>query len=357
MGSKPEKGRSLIDVFCASCGAPAYFDIPGQYYNCAYCGSRTGIREALDLKQEFRSLNRERISKKADEFELFQSNCTGCGARVLFMENEASAVCGFCGRKLIRSDYLSRDDFPELIIPFRLTPEEAKNRLETWCVENSRKKEARLLKKKIGDLEGFYLPFVLVKGPCSCSVRRNGASRVYNCRSYLDHMFVATSKNVNNLVVNGTEPYNLDELRPFDFSFVAGHRLRVSDLDSDGEKKRISEELSAEYGDFACRTMETAETSVDPSIGGLMTMSVVLPAYYLRAGNVFAAVNGQTGRVAVEEQRVRKTLPWRVKPVFWSLLMAAVCFLAVYFFSKELEPALFVSGGLLSFFLIVFYSA
>ena len=50
--------------------------------------------------------------------------------------------CAFCGRALVRKDYLASDELPELIIPFRLTPDEAKELLLAWCNRNAGKREA-----------------------------------------------------------------------------------------------------------------------------------------------------------------------------------------------------------------------
>ena len=110
-----------LNLYCASCGAPARFDIAGQVYRCAYCGGETGIREPLAEKQGFRRAHRERLQAERQAFPLETARCTGCGAQVVFPEGEALTHCAFCGRSLVRRAYLGVEGFPEILIPFQIT--------------------------------------------------------------------------------------------------------------------------------------------------------------------------------------------------------------------------------------------
>ena len=122
-----------INIYCSSCGAPAKFDIAGQVYRCAYCGGRTGIREPLAEKQGFRQAHREKLAQKRGDFPLQEARCTGCGAQVIFPEGEMLTGCAFCGRSLARQEYLGVEGFPEILIPFRVTEDQARANLLQWC--------------------------------------------------------------------------------------------------------------------------------------------------------------------------------------------------------------------------------
>ena len=112
---------TIADVRCPSCGAPAFIDILKQQYCCSYCGGQVGISEALAQKRGFRSIQQERIRQSARTRRLLRSSCSGCGSELIFEENDAMSNCSFCGRSLVRKDYLLSEDLPELIIPFRLS--------------------------------------------------------------------------------------------------------------------------------------------------------------------------------------------------------------------------------------------
>ena len=72
--------------------------------------------------------------------------------------------CAFCGNALIRKEYLSSEDLPEMIIPFRITEEEAKECLDAWCRKNRGKPEAKALlrKKDIRKMVVIYRKNVII---------------------------------------------------------------------------------------------------------------------------------------------------------------------------------------------------
>ena len=79
----------ITDIHCPQCGAPADFDIVKQIYVCGHCGGTVGITEAQKEKQGFRSLQQEKLKNSAKKYRLFRTSCSGCGAEVVFEENEA----------------------------------------------------------------------------------------------------------------------------------------------------------------------------------------------------------------------------------------------------------------------------
>ena len=164
--------KKITEIYCPSCGAPAKFDIIRQEYVCGYCGGQVGIKDALQEKQGFRQIHKDKMNDSLKSYRLMQANCSGCEATLVFEENEALSSCAFCGRALVRSEYLNAKNMPECIIPFRITESEAKDLLTKWCDENRGKAESGKLKSLIPELKGFYLPYELVRGPVSMTVSR-----------------------------------------------------------------------------------------------------------------------------------------------------------------------------------------
>lgn len=346
-----------INIYCSSCGAPAKFDIAKQTYLCSHCGANTGIDEALEEKRGFRMIHRESMERGQGNFPTVTCSCDGCGATVVFPENEALTNCAFCGRSLSRGEYLKIEDFPEVLIPFRITEEEARTRLLDWCSKNSRRREARDVKNHADELKGFYLPYELVKGPVNCSIDREATLRKYNCRGFLEGSFINTSSNLDNLVLDGTEPYDTNELREFGFSYLAGQRVKIRDLNSEETLARVRDEIASDYEPYISKVMETRAVTIKPDTGGMMRLSAVLPAYYLRAGQTLAAVNGQTGKVAVREIKERYMLPWQLRPLGWTVAISALIFAVMTLFRAEMFARLYVSGIMAVFLLIVLFAA
>lgn len=345
-----------INIHCASCGAPAHFDIARQTYLCQYCGSQTGIQEALAQKRGFRKLHRQRMREKKRDYPLVSCSCTGCGAEVVFPENEALASCSFCGRALARKEYLGVQGFPEILIPFKVTQDEARSRLLAWCDDNRHRPEANDLRAHAGDLLGFYLPYELVKGPTTCIVRGK-ASRLYHCRGFLEGSFVNTSGQLDNLLLDGMEPYDLEGIKEFDFSYLAGQRVKMRDTNDKETASRVAEEIASDYEPYVAKVMETHDVHVEPNTDSLLQMATVLPAYYVRAGSTIAAVNGQTGKVAVREAKDRFLLPWWPLPILWTAVFCAVIYGAMRLFGAENGTSLVTTGAMALFLLITLFTA
>ncbi|MBQ9887534.1 MAG: hypothetical protein IJM37_11865 [Lachnospiraceae bacterium] len=352
-----QKNYSPLEIYCSTCGAPARFDIEKQTYLCAHCGAKTGIGEPLAEKQGFRRLHTERMKEEKRNYPLVSCACKSCGATIVFEKNEALTDCAFCGHSLVRQEYISVEDFPEILIPFKITQDEAKERLLDWCQKHGGRREAKDIKKHIDKISGCYLPFELVKGPVDCKTGREDGTRKYNCRGFVEGSFINTSKQLNNLLLNGTEPYDLNELKEFEFSYLAGQRVKIRDINDADAANRIRGEIAADYEPFIARTMETHAVNITPDVSNMLEMSAVLPAYYLRAGDTLAAVNGQTGKTAVREAKDRFLLPWWLRPIGWTAVVCALIFGIMKLFGADNMMCAYICGIMAVFLLMVLFTA
>ena len=351
----------LYDIHCPSCGAPAYYDIKAHIYNCRYCGGKVKIDRAIADHKGFRELQKRRMNKDLKNFSFQKAECTGCGAKLVFDEGNALANCTFCGRSLVRKAFVNADTIPELIIPFTITPEEAKDFLISWCKENSGKREAKALLKKADDLQGCYLPYELVRGPVNCKVSRIENGRVYECGGFVDQVFINCSKMLDNELLDGMEPYDLDEITEFDFSLVAGHQVKVGDISDEALSYRIAGEVGASYRPVIQKTLETKAVYVNADPSGVLEMPVLLPVYYLAFDGYMAAVNGQTGKVSVRAVKESHyiILPWWLKAIKWAIISICGIMLGMFLCGAENDLVLEVGvlvGPILLIVLLVAYS-
>ncbi len=354
--TKPGK---LYDIHCPSCGAPAYYDIRKKMYNCSYCGNQVGIDMAQIEHKGFREISHKKMRTSLKKFELQKAVCTGCGAKLVFETGEAVANCGFCGRSLVRKNFVDANTIPELIVPFAITNDEAKNILADWCSKNRRKKEARVITERLADLRGFYLPYELVRGPVKCSVFRIDGGSMYDCRGFVDQVFVNCSENLDNQLLDAMEPYNLDELKEFDFSYIAGHQVKTSDISGDELIKRVNIEVSEDYKPVISKTLETKAVKAFANCNDVLRMPVLLPVYYLAFDGYMAAVNGQTGKVSVRAIKESKylILPWWLKAIFATIAGTAGVALGLFLFNVE-RALLYEASGCLALVLVfVFFTA
>ncbi|MBQ1566590.1 MAG: hypothetical protein IIZ80_01715 [Erysipelotrichaceae bacterium] len=347
--------KRITEIYCPSCGAAASFDIRKQRYLCGYCGSKVGIGEAQQQKIGFRKIRSDALKKSVKQYKLFNVSCTGCGAQIVFEENEALSTCPFCNKTLVRSEYLNASNMPECVIPFAITEKEAKTLLKKWCEENRAKEEARKLLPLIDDLKGFYLPYELVKGPVHMEVGRMDGERTYDCEGFINDEFVNRSKQLDNLLLDGMEPYDLNALTEFDFAYVAGQRVKISDISNDDLERRVNSETSKIYTPMIRKVLEAKAVDVRSDACSTIRLPSLLPVYYICHGELMAAVNGQTGKVSVRALKPSHYyfLPWWFKAILMTIVFSAIVFLAFCLFGMGVEKGLYITGVLTIFFIIV----
>jgi len=347
--------KSITEIYCPNCGAPAKFDIIKQRYLCAYCGSKVEIKDAQIQKQGFRKIRSDILKKSSKNYELFNAGCSGCGAQIVFEENEALSTCPFCGKALVRSEYLHSDNIPETVIPFAVTLKEAKELLSKWCKGNRFKAEARKLLPLMDELKGYYLPYELIEGPIHMNVARMDGNRDYECEGFINNEFINRSKQLDNLLLDGMEPYDLEALSEFDFAYVAGHRVKIADVDSRELENRARSEVAETYTPSIRKILDTKAVEIASDVGSAIRLPSLLPVYYICKDNLMAAVNGQTGKVSV---RALKPSHYYFAPWWFKAIVATVSFTLILFgsllaFGMEREGGLIISGMTGFIFLII----
>lgn len=88
--------NKIMTIHCASCGAPAQYDIRTQNYHCPYCGEETGMDIPLKELKEFRSLAKTAMEQELPDSQTIACECPNCGARVIVKEHEVAETCIFC---------------------------------------------------------------------------------------------------------------------------------------------------------------------------------------------------------------------------------------------------------------------
>lgn len=345
--------NNILNIYCPNCGAPAQFDIVNQVYKCRYCGSSVSVEEA---KKEKSSIVMSEGRKAENTFGFQTATCTGCGATVVFEENEALAGCEFCGRSLVRKNYANMSDLPHYVVPFGVTREEAMEKLLEWCDNNRKKSEAKHLRDKISELRGYYLPYEMVQGPVYCTVKKRSETAAYEASGYLNGEFINCSKQLDNLVLDAMEPFDLNNLQEFDFAYVAGCRVKLCDIDKNEVSKRLHDEAESNYRIRLEQLWGTKSINLNTKVEEVVRFPVLLPVYYIADGDVKAAVNGQTGKVSVCAEKLSSYLsvPWWLKGIAVLLLALGATFGAMLAGGMDYTESLYIAGVLGIFYLIVF---
>lgn len=169
------------------------------------------------------------------------------GHRSYFRRGEASRTCDFCGSSLVKQELSDPGQFPDVIIPFYITYEEARKRMLDWGHAHKNTPEGRSVVSNMGDFKAYYLPYRIVRGPVRGNVTREGSKRQYHCAGYLEGTAVNTSQQLDNLVLNEMEPFDWSAAKPFQYGYIAGHSVKLCDLNTEQVEKRVLAEAAEDF--------------------------------------------------------------------------------------------------------------
>lgn len=238
---------------------------------------------------------------------------------------EATAECPFCGNTLI-DDSFSETELPEVIIPFKITLEEAKDKLKQWIHENSEKTAAQSIEKHLDGLTGCYLPYQIVRGANNGHLfiaKMIGGDTSHPFKAYLDSTAINASKEFDNLLLDGMEPFLFDEAKEFDFSYLNGQKAKIKNIDGKELNIRIDEEIKAQLFRTLSKKLLNRRLSLFLLDNDNESASALLPVYFMHCGNgIEAAVNGQTGKISIMTGKTTK--PSR----FWWILPTIIAAIA-----------------------------
>lgn len=325
-----------IVIRCKNCGGDQSYDIVRRQYVCAHCGTETSLQDKNVEYRNWRSLRHDAVMQEAGKVKQFR--CPSCGAQTIVASDDASAECPFCQSTMIDSDFAG-NDLPEAIIPFKISEEEAKRKLAQW-LEGRKDKAANAIKDKMDKLTGCYLPYHIVRGAFVGDMvvsLQDESKSYYPLRAFLSHTAVNASNDLDNMFLDGVEPFDFGEARTFDFGYLNHQKAKVPNVSEGQLLQRVTEETQNEVYDDLKRKMHNKEISVLLEDEGNESVKALLPVYLVKCSDkIAAAVNGQTGKVAILTGKDKNlTGRWWLFP-----LIATIVIALVGYFIADMEVAM-----------------
>ena len=316
---EPLSSRPLR-IVCHNCGSPAEFDIVEQTYRCTYCKQTTGLEQKTEKTNTWRKLAFE--NQRSKYFDLQRHSCPACGAKVVFQRNESSETCDFCASKLVRSQFNDDEQLPDIIIPFFITEDEAKQRLLEWAKQHKRKKESKNIINHIDKLQSYYLPYRMINGELNGLVQKDGIERIFHCKAHIRNMAVNTSKQLDNLLLNEIEPFDWSKAQDFEYAYIAGHRAKLTDISENEIHIRALEEAQDEFLPEIQKTFHSRGVDIRFTADNhLLNKNALLPIYFIKDGHFSAFMNGQTGRISASCGKEKKFFnSWVFKGMLYTLI-------------------------------------
>lgn len=240
---------------CRQCGAELVFRPGTGHLSCGYCGfvneidaeAASGIEE-LDFRAHM-----ELLAEAEPQVEVSTVRCGACGSETEPPENLDAFDCAFCGANMVAGAIAARILRPRSLLPFAVTREQAHRIFRTWIAERwFAPNHLKRFSHSDGRIRGMYLPYwtydanavsdytgmrgehyyvtqtytTTVNGRRQTGTRQVRKTRWYpaagTVRNTFDDVLVAASGSLPVDDVEHLEPWDLDQLVPYQDDYLAG---------------------------------------------------------------------------------------------------------------------------------------
>lgn len=355
---------------CPNCGGPLTFDPKDQKFHCEYCLNIYTEEEVSQYEQKQKEArmageeNKEEPSptedftftaqeqltdmseaerKAFDEAGGFSDTtdeaagntvamdlflCPNCGAEIVTDATTAATYCYYCHNPVVLSGRLSGEFLPNKVLPFAVEKEEAINRFLVWTKKKWFVPKAFFNKDQIDKLTGVYFPYWATDAEVDGTMQANGTViRIWRIGdieytetkqfavsragklSFKELVKNALSKNTQQKMVEGVQPFPLDKAIDFKSQYLAGFQAEKRDIEYEAIKSQIQSELK-DYSEKLLKDTANGYTTLtgvrtSASITNEVNNYVLLPVWLVtyRSNDsskkvYYYAMNGQTGKVS-----------------------------------------------------------
>ena len=340
--------NQIVNYKCPSCTGPLEFSGTTGKLECPYCGSSYEVKYIEELyaqqeetaKEEFTQAEEKRADQQAeggsdwwdqsglnsdwgaDAGKMRAYSCPSCGAELICDDTTAATSCPYCGNNTIVPGQFSGSLKPDYVIPFKVTPEEAKEKLLDHYRHKPLLPSVFAKDNKVKEIKGVYVPFWLFDGEAEADVRFEATNTdIYESGDYeitetehysvrrcgrvsFEKIPVDASSKMPDEYMDAIEPFDYDELQEFSTAFLPGHLadkfdVSVQDSSARADQRAVNTAVYAMRQDVhAYDTCIEIDHDVELERG--QVKYALMPVYMMttrwNGQEYMFAVNGQTGK-------------------------------------------------------------
>lgn len=321
---------ALQEYKCPCCGGAVSFHAGLQKLKCPYCDAEFEM-EALaasaegsedDTSDEMQWQTDSEAWNDAELGSMRTYLCRSCGGEIAAEETTAAASCPYCGNPVVMTGNLKGALKPDLIIPFQLDKEAAR---EAFAKHLQGK---RLLpavfrdQKRLEEIKGVYVPFWLFDADAEAHLRykatkertwEEGGFEYKEIKYYtvvrrgtlaFDAVPVNGSGKLSEELMESIEPFDVTKGVDFQTAYLAGYLADKYDLSSDERAERANARIKTGTEQRFSETVQGYD-SVEPQSSAVRLHSgraryALLPVWLMSTswnGQTYTfAMNGQTGK-------------------------------------------------------------
>ncbi len=353
----------IVSYKCPNCGASIPYDASSGKLKCDHCSTEYDVDTLKDLMNE-ENVGEDNVtfsSKKSEKVRIdgkVAYSCPACGGEVIGDENMSACVCPYCGNTIIDASQFDGILRPELIVPFSLDIEAAREKYSEylkgkWALPNDFK-----INNVIDKLSGMYVPYWLFDANVSAKARfRTSRVRTFRHGDYVttetsyylvyrdgkatfDKVPVDGSSKLDDSLLDALEPFDYSKSVDFNSAYLSGFLADKYDEDENETFNKANKRIKSSMFSMLSRSVigynTVAFESGSVSYSNSYARYALLPVYIFSTtyhGKVYNfAMNGQSGKFAGD-------LPMDVKKVVLTILIVfIVSFLitaACYYFGVK----------------------
>lgn len=301
---------------CLNCGAGLEFSPANQNWKCHYCFSDFSI-ESVEEAYADGELPEE------DSPELDSYSCNSCGAELLADDTISATFCLYCKNPTIIKNRFSGRFKPQLVIPFRLTKEDAQKIYTKWIKRRIFAPKEFKSREEIDKITGVYAPYWLFDCDIDGQIEGVGTKVrtwtagdiIYTETSYYnvsregscDYTLLPVdgSKKLDDSVMEKVEPFDYSKMVKFSLPYMSGFMAEKYDVDSDEASTSMKKRVQKFYEDRLKGTVKGYSSfkvkSRNVNFNYIGEQYAMLPIYLLvnkhKGKDHLFVLNGQTGKV------------------------------------------------------------
>lgn len=329
---------------CPNCGGALTFDPDDQKFHCPYCLSIFTVDEvsAFEEKQKQAQMVDETTAASDPKTETTETTeaddglaepmdlflCPSCGAEIVTDATTAATYCYYCHNPVVLQGRLSGKFLPSKVLPFSVGKKAATEKFLAWAQKKWFVPKDFFSQAQVEKLTGVYFPYWNVDAETKGEITGTGTSlRVWlvgdieytetkqyeieraGTIKFKNLVKNALSKNVQQKMVSGVQPFPMDKAVAFKNQYLAGFQAEKRDIEYLEMKPAIEKELSSYSEDLLKETVGSFSTFVTKQKQVELTAEkedyLLLPVWLVtyRSNEAdkkiyYYAMNGQTGKVS-----------------------------------------------------------
>lgn len=329
-----------LELKCRGCSSTLHYAPGTKSLKCPACGTTTDIESTPTVIEEIdlAKFLTEKLSSE-EKLEVVTVTCSGCGAGLTLRPNVSADLCPYCATSLVlKSGSTSTVLKPKLVLPFKLTSDEAQSAFSSWIkglwfAPNNIK---RLASGRV-KFEGLYIPYWTYDSATATAYTGARGDDYYETETYtsyengkavtrtrtvtktrwwpvsgrvarnFDDVLVVASKSLPEDYAQALDPWDLHEIANFDERFLSGFRTEMyqTTVTEGWEKGKvimdgvIRDDIRRDIGGDHQR-INSVQTSHAQTTFKLILLPIWISSYRYGDKIYRFLVNGRTGEVQGE---------------------------------------------------------